>query len=42
MSRRSPRKKAITPVTVVDSDDEFMAVASDDLYVTSCFYFVVT
>lgn len=42
MSRRSPRKKAITPVTIIDSDDDFMAVASDDPYVTSCFYFVVT
>jgi hypothetical protein len=33
MSRRSPRKKAISPVTVLDSEDEdFMAVASDDPY----------
>jgi hypothetical protein len=30
MARRSPRKKAISPINVVDSDDEdFQAVASD-------------
>jgi hypothetical protein len=34
MSRRSPRKKAISPVAIVTSDDEdFVAVASDDPYV---------
>jgi len=34
MSRRSPRKKAISPEIVVNSDDEeLMAVASDDQYV---------
>jgi hypothetical protein len=33
MSRRSsPRKKAISPVTIVDSDDDFLAVASDEEY----------
>jgi hypothetical protein len=43
MARRSPRKKAISPVTVVESDDEgFLAVVSDnsDLYVALCFSFV--
>jgi hypothetical protein len=31
MARRSPRKKANSPITVVDSDDEdLVAVASDD------------
>jgi hypothetical protein len=36
MARRSPRKKAISPVTIMESDDEdFVAVASDDLYVAS-------
>ena len=34
MSRRSPRKKAISPVAIVTSDDEdFMAVATEDPYV---------
>ena len=33
MTRRSPRKKAISPEAVVDSGDEnFIAVASDDPY----------
>lgn len=36
MSRRSPRKKAISPEIILDSDDEdFAAVASDDPYVAS-------
>lgn len=31
MARRSPRKKTITPETIVDSEEEeFIAVASDD------------
>lgn len=34
MSRRSPRKKAISPEIVISSDDEeLMAVASEDQYV---------
>jgi hypothetical protein len=35
MTRRSPRKKAISPETIAISDDEqqFMAIASDDQYV---------
>ena len=43
MARRSPRKKAISPVPVVESDDEgFLAVVSDnsDQYVVLCFSFV--
>jgi hypothetical protein len=40
MSRRSPRKKAITPEFVATSDDEdFVAIASDHPYVAS--YFVL-
>ena len=38
MPRRSQRKKAISPVTIVDSSsesDELVAVASDDQYVNS-------
>ena len=31
MARRSPRKKTVSPETVIDADDEdFVAVASDD------------
>jgi hypothetical protein len=42
MARRSSRKKAISPVTIVESDDEdFAAVVSDDLYVLVCFSVVV-
>ena len=38
MARRSSRKKAISPVTIVESDEEgFAAVISDDLYVLLCF-----
>ena len=38
MARRSSRKKTISPVAVVESDDEdFAAVVSDDLYVLLCF-----
>ena len=38
MARRSSHKKAISPVAVVESDDEdFAAVVSDDLYVLLCF-----
>ena len=42
MPRRSQRKKAVTPETVIDSSSEnedFVAVASDDLYVDLGFYF---
>jgi hypothetical protein len=51
MSRRSPRKKAISPITVDDSDDQgFLAAASDDQYLVfsiimanfSYFYFYST
>ena len=44
MARRSPRKKNISPEpVVVESDDnEFMGVASDDQYVASFFWFVIT
>lgn len=42
MSRRSPRKKAISPVTVIESEDEeFVGVASDDQYVALNFSFVI-
>ena len=42
MSRRSPRKKAITPEVVITSDEEdFVAVASDHTYVASYFSFFV-
>lgn len=37
MPRRSQRKKAISPETIVDSSsesDEFVAIASNDQYVT--------
>jgi hypothetical protein len=40
MPRRSQRKKAVSPETIVDSSSEnedFVAVASDDPYVDSCF-----
>lgn len=30
MARRSPRKKATSPVIVPDDDEDFQAVASDD------------
>ena len=37
MARRSSRKKATSPVTIVESDEEgFAAVISDDLYVCFC------
>jgi hypothetical protein len=36
MARRSTRKKAISPETILESDEEgFVAVASDDQYVVS-------
>ncbi len=42
MSRRSPRKKVITPEIIISSDDEdFVAVASDHQYVASYFSFFV-
>ena len=42
MTRRSPRKKAISPETIAISDDEqqFMAIASDDQYVDLWLLFV--
>ena len=37
MARRSSRKKATSPVAIVESDEEgFAAVISDDLYVCFC------
>jgi hypothetical protein len=45
MARRSPRKKAISPETIVQSqsdDEDFLAVASDDQYAASCPLFVIT
>jgi hypothetical protein len=35
MARRSPRKKIISSETIIESDDDFVAVASDDSYVSS-------
>jgi hypothetical protein len=32
MARRSSRKKNVSPETLVDSDEDFAAVASDDRY----------
>ena len=42
MPRRSNRGKDLTPATVVDSDDDFVAVASesDDQYVVHCSYII--
>ena len=45
MARRSPRKKAISSETVVESqsdDEDFLAVASNDQYAASCPLFVIT
>ena len=39
MARRSPRKKAVSPEAVADSSDEnFIAVASDDQYASPLLY----
>jgi hypothetical protein len=42
MARRSPRKKTISSETIIESDDDFVAVSSDDSYVSSQFSFVLT